>query len=245
MASSSHAPALYSYTKTVHHDIYPSIDPTKSDLSQPSKVVLITGSGRGIGRSTALRYAESGVSTIILCARTSSELDEVEKAIKTINSNVNVRKAPVDITDEAEVVALAKDVREKVGRLDALINNAGISENWVPIVDSDADEYWRTWTVHIKGTYLMLKNFLPLLTETASNTSTIVDIINMSSIGAHRTFPSASAYQTSKLALLRLTEFVQAEYATEGVNCIAMHPGGVLTEMGKSITAIRAGEYHV
>lgn len=242
MSSSVVPPGVRSYTKTVYHDIYSSIDPTKSDLSQPSKVILITGSGRGIGRSTALRYAESGVSAIILCARTSSELDEVEQAIKKINSNVCVRKASIDITSEADVVVLAKDIREQVGRLDVLVNNAGVAENWVPIVDSDTDEYLRTWMVHINGTYLMLKYFLPLLTETAKKLSTVVDVINMSSIGAHRVFPSASAYMVSKFALMRLSEFVQAEYSAEGVNCVSMHPGGVRTELVKNLTAIRDGE---
>ena len=70
------------FTSTLHDDIYPATDPTKSDLSQPSKVVLITGSGRGIGRSIALRYAECQVACIIICSRTMSELDEVESSIR-------------------------------------------------------------------------------------------------------------------------------------------------------------------
>lgn len=87
------------FTKTVHHDINPSIDPTKFDLSQPSKVVLITGAGRGIGRSIALRYAESGIACIFICVRTASQLDEVEQAINAINSDIKVRKLALDITD--------------------------------------------------------------------------------------------------------------------------------------------------
>ena len=88
----------------------------------------------------------------------------------------------------------------------------------------------------------MLKSFLPLLVATARKENKIVDIVNMSSIGAHALFPGASAYQTSKLALLRLSEFVQTEYADKGVNCIAVHPGGVLTEMSKNNPTIRASE---
>lgn len=115
----------YNYTKTIHDDIYTATDPTKTDLSQPGKVVLITGSGRGIGRSVALRYAETGVASIVLCARTASQLDEVEESIKKIATSIKVSKYVIDITNEKEVVAVAEAVEKTEGRLDALINNAG------------------------------------------------------------------------------------------------------------------------
>ena len=229
----------YNFTKTLHNDIYAAIDPIKSDLSQPSKVVLITGAGRGIGRSIALGYAESGVACIIICARTSSELDAVEKEINKISSSIRARKFALDIADEKNVIALAKTVREEEGRLDVLVNNAGTSAPWTPIAESDAIAYWQTFNVNFNGTYLMLKSFLPLLVETAKKENRIVDVVNMSSIGANITFPGASAYQVSKLAVSRLTEFVALEYGQRGVNCVAMHPGGVLTELSKDNLAIR------
>lgn len=229
------------FTNTLHHDISTSTDPTKSDLSQPYKVVLITGAGRGIGRSIALRYAESGVACIIICARTSSQLDEVEQAIKNINSNVKVRKLVIDITDEKQVALAAEQVKEE-GRLDVLVNNAGVSCPWVPIIESEVDGYWNVWEVHLKGTYLMLRTFLLLLIETAAAQKRQVDIVNVTSIGAHLTFPGASAYQTAKFAVLRLTEFVCAEYEKQGVNCVALHPGGVVTEMSKKNKAIQASK---
>jgi NAD(P)-dependent dehydrogenase (short-subunit alcohol dehydrogenase family) len=229
----------YSFTKTLHNDIYVAIDPTKSDLSQPSKVVLVTGAGRGIGRSIALRYAQAGVACIVLCARTFSELDSVEKEIQNILSSVRVRKFTVDVADEKSVVSVAKMVREEEGRLDILINNAGTSNPWTPITESDATGYWETFNVNFNGTYLMLKSFLPLLVETAKKENTIVDVVNMSSIGANITFPGDSAYKVSKTAVSRLTEFVNLEYGKQGVNCVAMHPGGVLTDLSKDNLLIR------
>lgn len=222
------------FTNTIHKDINPSIDPTKSDLSQPSKVVLITGAGRGIGRSIALRYAESGVASIILGARTSSELDEVEIAIKKINTTVKVHKLHLDITNESSVLAAAETIRKEEGRLDILVNNAGTSDPWLPIGEGVTSNYWQTWVVNIKGTYLMLNAFLPFMVETAAVQGT-VDIINLCSIGAHLVLKGASAYQASKLALLRLSEFVEVEYGDKAVNCFAVNPGGVLTELSKSI----------
>jgi NAD(P)-dependent dehydrogenase (short-subunit alcohol dehydrogenase family) len=229
----------YNFTKTLHNDIYTAIDPTKTDLSQPSKVVLITGAGRGIGRSIALQYAKAGVACLVLCARTASELDSVEKEIIKIGSGVRVRQTIVDVADEKSVAAVAKTVGVEEGRLDVLVNNAGSSSDWIPLAESDASSYLQTFNVNFNGTYLMLKYFLPLLVETAKKENTVVDVVNMSSIGANMTFPGASAYQISKQAVSRLTEFVALEYGKLGVNCVATHPGGVLTELSKDNVYIR------
>lgn len=141
--------------------------------------MLITGAGRGLGRSIALRYAESGVASIIICARTASELDAVEKEIKQTKSTVRVHKHAIDIADERSVVSLAKTVRDEEGRLNVLVNNAGASPPWVPIAESEAYSYLQTINVNLNGTYLMLKSFLPLLVETAKKENAAVDVVNM------------------------------------------------------------------
>jgi NAD(P)-dependent dehydrogenase (short-subunit alcohol dehydrogenase family) len=233
------------FTQTLHNDIYPRVDPTnnESGLSQPGKVVLITGSGRGIGRSVALRFAECGVGCIILCARTASELDEVELSIKNINVHVKVCKYVVDVASEREVVAVAEAVR-KEGRLDILVNNAGMSNKWESITEGDTETYLKTWDLHIKGTYLMLKSFLPLMVETAKNFNITVDVINTTSGSAHFVMPGASAYNISKFALMRLSEFVVAEYGEQGVNCVSLNPGGVKTGINKDLGPwVQAGEF--
>ncbi|KAF2474884.1 NAD(P)-binding protein, partial [Lindgomyces ingoldianus] len=96
----------------IHASIYPAIDTsTNPSLSQPGKVVLITGAGRGIGRSIALQYATASVSCLILCARTNSELDEVESRAKEINPSVRVMKFQLDVTSESAVKACFEAVR--------------------------------------------------------------------------------------------------------------------------------------
>ena len=147
----------YNFTQTLHNDIYASIDPSKSDLSQPEKVVLVTGSGRGLGRAIALRFAECGVACIVLCARTALELDEVEQSINNINTHVRVCKYAVDVSDEPAVLAVAQAVRDQEGRLDVLVNNAGILDKYATITDGDSELYMKTLDVNIKGPYLMLK----------------------------------------------------------------------------------------
>jgi NAD(P)-dependent dehydrogenase (short-subunit alcohol dehydrogenase family) len=221
--------------ENLHNDIYPLIDASKSkDLHQPGKVVLITGAGRGIGRAVALQYAHAQVATIILCARTSSELDEVESSIKNINSSIKVTKFKVDVTSESAVEECAAAVKESEGRLDVLINNAGASHDWLYLKESKPSDWWNTIEVNLKGPYLLLHAFLPLLVETAKVNDTIVDVVNTSSIGAHMIAPGASGYAITKLALCRLTEFVKAEYGSEGVNAISIHPGGVMTKMSEA-----------
>jgi len=89
----------------------------------------------------------------------------------------------------------------------------------------------------------MLHAFLPLLVSTAKEQWTITDVVNISSIGAHLVNPGASAYEITKLALLRLTECVNEEYGAQGVNAIAVHPGGVPTDMGLAEPAIKACKF--
>ena len=225
----------YFFTKTLHNDIGISTDPTKTDLSQPSKVVLITGAGRGIGRSTALRYAESGPACLAICARTGSELDTLETEIRNVNASIRVRKFSIDIRDKEKIKLVLKVIGEEEGKLNVLVNNAGTSCAWTPIADSDEDTYWETFNVNVQGTYLMLKNFLPLMAETAKKEGVSVDVVNLTTIGANINVPGSSAYGVSKLAISRLTEFVNVEYGQQGVNCFAVHPGGVPTTLAKGI----------
>jgi NAD(P)-dependent dehydrogenase (short-subunit alcohol dehydrogenase family) len=159
----------------------------------------------------------------------------VEQAIKKLSSHIRVHKFSLDITDEAKVLTVAEAVKKEEGRPDILINNAGTGDPWKPITEGIADDYWRTMTVNLKGPYLLMKSFLPLMVETAKTTGTIVDVVNISSIGATVVIPGASSYQISKLAVTRLTEFVQVEYGAQGVNCVAVHPGGVLTDLSKNM----------
>ncbi|CAE7193253.1 hypothetical protein P3342_009393 [Pyrenophora teres f. teres] len=217
-----------------HHDIYPAIRPeTNKHLTQPEKVVLITGAGRGIGRSMALQYAHAGVASIIICSRTMSELKEVESSIQAIDRSIRVHTYTVDVTSESAVKECASAVYSNEGRLDILINNAGGSAAWTPLGDSDPKEWWRTFETNLQGPYHFLHAFLPLLVRTAKENDAVVDVINVASVGALEVLPGASAYEISKLALLRLNEFVEAEYSGLGVNTVAIHPGGVVTRLSE------------
>lgn len=219
------------FTSTTHVDTYPFVDPTKLDMS--SKAVLVTGASKGIGRCIALAFASAGASHIAICARSdmASLVDDIAAAAKKAG-----RRAPkilpikLDVTDEASVDSARQRVEQEFGRLDILVNNAGYMEKWVPLGESNADEWWKTFTVNVKGPYLCARAFLPLLLKGGDKT-----IINISSIGALITMAGASGYQTTKLALLRLSEFLSMDYAGQNLLCYSVHPGSVMTELSSGV----------
>ncbi|KAF2645936.1 NAD(P)-binding protein [Massarina eburnea CBS 473.64] len=230
----------YEFTGPDHerHDIYPAISVKKTpSLRQEGKVILITGAGRGIGRAIALEYALAGISGIIIVARSSDQLSEVESSIKAINSSIKVLKTSLDVRSNDAVTNLAKTIEADFGRLDVLINNAGVTDEWKSLPETDAVEWWNTIEVNTKAPYLFLRSLLPLLASTARRFGTMSDVINMSSIGANFATPGASAYCMSKLALDMLTEFVVMEFG-EDVVCVSAHPGGVPTALASAVSAL-------
>jgi NAD(P)-dependent dehydrogenase (short-subunit alcohol dehydrogenase family) len=93
------------------------------------------------------------------------------------------------------------------------------------IAETDPEEWWEIFNVNLKGPYLVSRALLPLLLKGDKT------IITTASVGAHLIFPGVSAYQDSKLAVLRLMEFVNKKYANQGVAAFAVHPGNILTDM--------------
>ena len=151
----------------------------------------------------------------------------------------------LDVEDRASVETAAKDIETGLGRLDILVNNAGYLEKAIPIIESDPDEWWKVWGVvsyddhrsnihdehpnapqNIRGPYLMTRSFLPLMLRGGDK-----QIVNLSSIGAHNVRPGMSGYQTTKMAIVRFSEFINAEYGDQGVVAFSVHPGGVMTEL--------------
>ncbi len=222
---------------TAHHSTYSAIDP-KSGLkdSAKDKVVFITGASRGIGRATAVAFAAAGAKAIYLTARSEHALEETRSLVIQANPQAQCAWSICDVTNAAEVEAAVADCATKFGGIDVADANAGFLSPWVRIGESDPDNWWQNWEVNVRGAYHVIRYTLPHLIASAKARSAQGrsggHLILLSSIGAQLVMKGASDYQTSKHAVNRLCEFVQADHDADGIKCFALHPGGVATELG-------------
>ncbi|KAI0478086.1 NAD(P)-binding protein [Xylaria cf. heliscus] len=221
-------PGDYDTTSVVHNDTYPAIDSSKANLA--GKAVFISGATKGIGKSISVSFAKAGASMIAIGAR--SPLSETAQAIREAAASVGkpepkILELKLDVTSQESVDAAAAEIKKAFGRIDIVVNNAGLLSGKGLIAETDPERWWTTLTVNVKGPYLVMRALIPLMLETDG----LKSFVTVSSVGAHCRSPGASAYQTSKLAVLRLTEFLDAEYSKKGIIAFSIHPGNVLTDM--------------
>ena len=186
-----------------------------------------------MGRATAISFAKAGASRIAVAARSDFGTleQEIHAAAKAAGKeSPQVLEVKLDVQSLASVDAAAEQVEKVFGKLDVLVNNAGYLENFTPLLGSDPAEWWRTWEVNVRGVYYATRVFLPLLLKGTGKT-----IINLSSIGGLDMFAGGSSYETTKLAVMRLTEFTCTEYASQGVVAYAVHPGAIMTELASNM----------
>jgi len=222
---------VYGFVATQHRDTYPAIDPLKSDLS--GKNVLITGGSRGLGREMALSYAKAGASAIAILDILDSiqvNKDILEAANTAGRPKPNVVCLKVDITDLSSVETAAQIIKSEFGTLDILINNAGYCSAYVSVTESEPDKWWRNFDVNVKGVYLIVRSFMPLVLESQDKTMVV-----MSSIGAHHVVAGGSGYEATKLTVLKFNEYLMAEYGSQGLLVYGIAPGGVLTAMSTGV----------
>lgn len=236
----------YSVTKTVHSDTYPAIDPSKLPPSLLSgRAVYISGASRGIGRAIATSFARGGASVIAIGARSTKPLEPVAEELKAAAKEagrdpdgLRVILVGVDVSAPQSVAAAAELVGRALGGggLDVVVQVAGISGEFQrKVADADPDSWWRVYETNVRGQFLVAKYFLPLLLGRGAGG--LKTFVTVASVGAHLTLPGASQYQPGKLANLRLAEFVDVEYADQGVSAWCVHPGNVPTDMAAGIEA--------
>jgi len=201
-----------------------------------SRVALITGAGRGIGRAMAEGFAREGAD-VALVSRTEAELCRTAEAIRAIGRRV--LWAPADVSDPASVENLVKTVLSEFGQIDVLINNAGRQLPIGPLVDIETEDWIHTIMVNLVGPMLCCKTVLPGMIEQRRG-----KIINLSGGGATSPRPNFSAYAASKAAVVRLTETLAEEVKGFNIQVNAIAPGAINTRMLDEVLADRdaAGE---
>ncbi len=190
--------------------------------SLKGKVALITGAGKGIGRSTAIELAKEGVN-IGLIARTEADLKAVASELEAFD--VQVAYATADVSSMEEVNAAVEHLHTKLGATDILINNAGIGK-FGGFLELDPAEWKQIIDVNLMGVYYVTRAVLPQLIEKNGG-----DIINISSTAGQKGAPVTSAYSASKFGVLGLTESLALEVRKHNIRVTALTPSTVATEL--------------
>ena len=203
--------------------------------TDPQKVALVTGAARGIGLAAAKRFLADGWRVALL------DIDgENLKRTFTALAKPDVTMAiECDVADAGAVPAAVASVAKRFGRLDALVNNAGIAI-FKPILDVTYDDWSRVLAVNLTGPFLCTQAAAPLMRDSGGGA-----IVNITSISGLRASTLRTAYGTSKAGLAHLTKQQAAELASLGIRVNAVAPGPVDTAMAKAVHTpeIRA-DYH-
>ena len=189
------------------------------------RIALVTGAGRGIGRSIAIQLAKDGVD-VAVTSRTESELDEVVSQIQA--AGVRSLKLVGDMENHESLRGLVAAVSAELGNINVLVNNAGIGSISAPqpFINFD-DEFWhKTMSINVTAPYLLSKAVLPSMVEANWGR-----IINIASINSKVSALHGAAYAVSKHALGGLTKSVALEHAQDGITVNAVCPGVTATKM--------------
>ena len=187
------------------------------------KIAVVTGGGRGIGRAIALALAREGADLCVV-ARTESQITAVAEEIRDLGHKALAVSA--DVTDEVQVEAMAKAVRDAFGRVDILVNDAGGGIEPKPVLESDPDLWVKDVNVNLIGAYRVTRALLPLMVDAGGGR-----IINMGSGMGHQSGSSSSAYRVGKAGLWMLTRCLAEELWEQGIEVNELIPGPVETHL--------------
>ena len=199
-------------------------DPNTMDLFRlDDHVAIITGGSKGLGKEMALGLAEAGATTV-LCSRHLDECESVAGEVSELSGATSIGMA-ADVTDEKDVERMFDAVVERFGRLDVLINSAGINERH-PIEDFPSEAFRQILEVNLTGTWLCCRAASRIMKEKRAGS-----VINISSVLGHVGLEERTAYCSSKAAVVGMTRTLALEWASFGVRCNALCPGPFLTEI--------------
>src|SRR5919112_4503437 len=185
------------------------------------KVVMITGASRGLGRALALAFAREGAN-LVINSRSKDSLGPV--AGEAEETGVEVLAVPTDISVGTEVETLVDESVRRFGRIDTLVNNAGLLGPRVPIVDYPEDEWRRILDANLTAPFLLSKAIVPHMIEGGS-------IVNVTSGVSVEGRAEWGAYSVSKFGVEGLTQILAAELKDRGIRANSVDPGGMRTDM--------------
>ena len=190
------------------------------------RVGLVTGASKGLGKAVALALAEAGAS-LALVSRDEKLLGHTADEIRSSGGTAEVFHA--DVTDESQVLTLEDAVIRRFGRLQILVNNAGINLR-KPLTDFTLEEWNHLLQTNLTSAFLVCRSFIPHMKGQHYGR-----IINMTSMMSHIALPGRTAYAASKAGLLGLTRALALEVAPEEITVNGISPGPCATEINKPL----------
>ena len=185
------------------------------------KVALVTGASSGIGRATALLFAENGYE-VVAVGRSEAELGVTRDEARDMPGSIRTHLA--DVTETTQVERLISETVQHLGRIDVLVNAAGIIKNG-SIEDTTLDEWDKMMQINLRSVFYLMQKCVPHLEATKGN------VVNVSSVTGVRAFPGVLAYCVSKAAVDQLTRCTALELAPKGVRVNAVNPGVVVSNL--------------
>jgi NAD(P)-dependent dehydrogenase (short-subunit alcohol dehydrogenase family) len=187
------------------------------------KVAIITGAGRGIGKAVAQHYGREGAK-LALCARTAGELEQTVKELRA--AKVEAEGWVCDVSVEEPVSDFVNHAKAKFGRVDVLVNNAGVMTRPTPTTELDVKKWDYTIAVNLRGPFLITQAVLPILLKQKCGS-----IINVSSMIGRGAYANFLAYATSKWGLEGFSQTLAAEVRGANIRVNSVEPGYVATKL--------------
>jgi glucose 1-dehydrogenase len=202
------------------------------------KVAVITGSSKGIGKAIAMEFAKAGYS-VVLNVRNEVELTQSADDIsESIGDSSRVVSIPGDISQEQACISLIEDTVKQFGRIDVMVNNAGISGESKKIYEMTERDWDEVIDVNLKGTFLCTREAVKKMMNSKSNGlggTNNYSIINISSVHEQTPQPESAQYAASKGGMELFTKTAALELADKGIRVNGIAPGAIATDMNKEL----------
>ena len=189
-----------------------------------NKTVVLTGAGGGIGRAIAEKLAGEQMKLILLGG---NHVEKLNETAAIVNQHSSCIIMPGDLTSPEFIAESIQKIENFTGRIDVLINNAGVAQN-TPFENISLEEFDKIMAINVRVPFMLTQKALPMLKKSETPT-----IINIASVVSHAGYPMQSIYSASKHALLGMTKSIAREYYKENIRVHAICPGGVYTDMVK------------